>query len=148
MWFDDRGKCVWRTPRLAFNIAGEFEELARRRIDRAFSVLQAESQGDEGEAHKMQHEVLNKLGRDLRTLVADADELLKATADAPGEKIDAARARAARSLQGLRDRISAAERDVIDHTRSADRYVHENPWRSIAMTGGIAFLAGLLVGRR
>jgi ElaB/YqjD/DUF883 family membrane-anchored ribosome-binding protein len=104
--------------------------------------------GDEGEAHKMQHEVLNKLGRDLRTLVADADELLKATADAPGEKIDAARARAARSLQALRDRISAAERDVIDRARSADHYVHENPWRSIAMTGGIAFLVGLLVGRR
>ena len=27
-------------------------------------------------------------------------------------------------------------------------YVHENPWPSIGVAAGIAFVAGLLVGRR
>lgn len=91
---------------------------------------------------------LNKVAHDLHTLMADADELLRATAGAPGEKINAARVRAEESLRNIRERIRAAEREVVDRARSADRYVHENPWRSIATTGGIAFLLGLLISRR
>lgn len=96
----------------------------------------------------MPRATLNRLGHDLRTLLTDAEELLQATAGAPGEKISAARSRAEHSLRNIRDRISAAEREVVDHAHSADHYVHENPWRSIAMTGGVALLVGLLLGRR
>lgn len=96
----------------------------------------------------MQHATLNKLGHDLRTLLADADALLQATASAPGEKINAARARAEQSLHNIRDHISAAEHEVLGRARSADHYVHENPWRAIAMTGGVALLIGLLLGKR
>jgi ElaB/YqjD/DUF883 family membrane-anchored ribosome-binding protein len=96
----------------------------------------------------MQRAILSKLGHDLRTLLADSDELLRATAGAPGERINAARARAEESLRNIRDRISVAEREVIGRARSADDYVHENPWRSIAITSGLAFLVGVLIGRR
>lgn len=100
------------------------------------------------QAKEMQRAALRKLGQDLRTLAADAQELLLATADAPSEEINTARARAAESLRELRDRIAAAEREVVGRARSADHYVHENPWRAIAMAGGVAFLVGRLFGRR
>lgn len=91
---------------------------------------------------------LNKLGHDLQTLMSDAEELLRATAGNPGEKISAVRARAEESLRSVRDRLSAAELEVANQARSADHYVHENPWRSMALAGGVAFLTGLLIGRR
>jgi ElaB/YqjD/DUF883 family membrane-anchored ribosome-binding protein len=100
------------------------------------------------QASELQRAALRKLGEDLRTLAADAEQLLLATADAPGGEISAARARAAGSLRELRDRIIAAEREVVGRARSADHYVQENPWRAIAMTGGFAFLVGRLFGRR
>jgi ElaB/YqjD/DUF883 family membrane-anchored ribosome-binding protein len=100
------------------------------------------------QTREMQRAALRKLGQDLRTLAADAEQLLLATGDAPSEEINAMRARAAQSLRELRDRIAAAEREVVGRARFADDYVHENPWRAIAMTGGVAFLVGRLFSRR
>ena len=32
--------------------------------------------------------------------------------------------------------------------RATDDYVHENPWQSVGVAAGVAFLLGLLVSRR
>jgi ElaB/YqjD/DUF883 family membrane-anchored ribosome-binding protein len=94
----------------------------------------------------------DKLVEDLRAVVQDAEELLKATAGQTGEKIGAVRARAEESLRTARRRLSELEHDVVERAKTAakatDDLVHEKPWQAIAITAGVAFLLGLLAGRR
>ena len=87
-----------------------------------------------------------KLADDMKTIIADAEELLKATASATGERILAARARAEESLRSARERLAsfddAAMAQVKEVAKTADDYVHEHPWGAV----GIAAVAGLLLG--
>jgi ElaB/YqjD/DUF883 family membrane-anchored ribosome-binding protein len=93
-----------------------------------------------------------KLVTDIRAVIADAEEILKATADQTGEKIANLRARVQDRLLGARIRLDAAEAALIDKTRAAaraaDDYVHESPWQAVGIGVGVGFLFGLLMGRR
>ena len=93
-----------------------------------------------------EHASKDKLVADLKTVVADAEELLKATASQTGERISAARAKAEESLKVAKVRLADAQAAALVHTKAAakatDDYVHENPWRAV----GIAAVAGLLLG--
>ncbi|MDA8383402.1 MAG: DUF883 family protein [Betaproteobacteria bacterium] len=93
-----------------------------------------------------------RLLADFRTVVADAEELLKATAAQTGERISAARSRVEASLQDAREKLADMERGVVDRTREAaratDHYVHEHPWQSVGVAASIGLLLGLLIGRR
>jgi ElaB/YqjD/DUF883 family membrane-anchored ribosome-binding protein len=94
----------------------------------------------------------DKLMQDLRLVVEDAEDLLKATASQAGEKVTAARARAEESIRGAKARLAEAGEDVAERTRAAaqvtDEYVHDNPWAAIGTAAGLAFLIGYLIGRR
>ena len=93
-----------------------------------------------------------KLVTDIRAVIADAEEILKATADQTGEKIANLRTRVQDRLLGARIRLDAAEAALIDKTRAAaraaDNYVHESPWQAVGLGVGVGFLLGLLMGRR
>jgi len=87
-----------------------------------------------------------KLVADLKVVVADAEELLRATASQAGEKVSAARERIQASLGTAKVKLAEAEVALREKTKHAakatDEYVHENPWQA----GGIAAAAGLLLG--
>ncbi len=89
---------------------------------------------------------------DLRVVVDDAEALLKATAGQAGERVEQARHRAEESVKAARERLSELEGEVAlrarEAARSTDRYVHENPWGAIGIAAGVAFILGLLSGRR
>jgi ElaB/YqjD/DUF883 family membrane-anchored ribosome-binding protein len=93
-----------------------------------------------------------KLVTDIRAVIADAEEILHATADQTGEKIASLRARVKERLLDARIRLEAAEEVLIEKTRAAaratDNYVHENPWQAVGIGAGIGFLLGLVLGRR
>jgi len=93
-----------------------------------------------------------KLVTDIRAVIADAEEILHATADQTGEKIANLRARVKERLLDARIRLEAAEEVLIEKTRAAaratDNYVHENPWQAVGIGAGIGFLLGLVLGRR
>ena len=55
----------------------------------------------------------DKLMKDLHTVVGDAEELLKATADQTGERIEKIRARAEHSVRTARERMHAAGIGVV-----------------------------------
>jgi ElaB/YqjD/DUF883 family membrane-anchored ribosome-binding protein len=88
----------------------------------------------------------DQLVADLKAVIADSEELLKATAGAAGERIGAARARAEETLRAAKEKLAGVDQEVIgrakDAARAADDYVHEHPWSSV----GIAALAGLVIG--
>jgi len=91
-------------------------------------------------------EARDQLVTDMKTVIADAEELLKATAGAAGDRVSAARARAEETLRSARQKLSQIDDVVIGHAKDAaratDEYVRENPWGAV----GVAALAGLLVG--
>ena len=93
-----------------------------------------------------------KLLEDLRQMVADAEELLKATANQSGEVAAVARTRIQESLKVVKSRLHAAENAVIERTRQgakvADQYVHTNPWQSIGISACAGVIVGMLVARR
>jgi ElaB/YqjD/DUF883 family membrane-anchored ribosome-binding protein len=86
-----------------------------------------------------------EIAEELRTLVSDAEALLRSTANAGGAEVQE---RAQATLQELRARLSALEDTVRSRARDVDSYVRDNPWQAVAVVGGIALLIGLGMGRR
>ena len=94
----------------------------------------------------------DRLLDDLRQVVEDTEALLRATAGQAGERAQEARNRAEESLRQARTRLEGLEQEVVTRARDAaheaDRYVRDNPWQSIGIAAGVAFVLGLLVSRR
>jgi ElaB/YqjD/DUF883 family membrane-anchored ribosome-binding protein len=94
----------------------------------------------------------DKLVADFKAVVADAEELLKATANQTGERAQVARARIEESLNEARDRLNDLQDDMIARGRAAARatnqMVHDNPWQAIGVGAAVGFLLGMLTGRR
>ena len=93
---------------------------------------------------------------EFKMVVADAEALLKATANTGGEKLAEVRAKAEKSLNIAKARMVDAQATVLVRAKEAakatDEYVHENPWKAIGGTAGvglaIGMVIGLLIGRR
>lgn len=89
---------------------------------------------------------------DFKEVVADAEALLKATANQGGEQLAEVRAKAEESLRVVKARMAEAEAELLAKTKAAakatDAYIHENPWKAIGVAAGIGFVIGLLIGRR
>lgn len=85
---------------------------------------------------------------ELKAALEDAEALLHSTAGDIGEARDKARDK----LREASEYMGTIERELLSEARArakaANDFVSENPWRSIAIAGGIAFVAGLLLGRR
>ena len=81
----------------------------------------------------------DKLVADMKIVIADAEDLLKATANAAGDKVSAARARMEDSLRSARIKLAEAQEVVVDKAKAAaratDDYVHANPWRAVSIAG-------------
>jgi len=86
-----------------------------------------------------------EIAEELRSLVSDAEALLRSTANAGGADVQE---RAQATLQELRARLNALEDTVRSRARDVDSYVRDNPWQAVAVVGGIALLIGLAMGRR
>jgi ElaB/YqjD/DUF883 family membrane-anchored ribosome-binding protein len=69
-----------------------------------------------------------------------------------GEQVKAAREKLERSLKKASNELLAAEQALVERTKKAagatDHYLHDHPWASIGVAGGVGFLLGLLVGRK
>ena len=105
-------------------------------------------QAMEKNMEKLSGEVIS----DFKDVVADAEALLKATADQGGEKLAEIRAKAEGSLRIAKARMAEAQAELMVRTKAAakatDAYVHENPWKAIGTAAGVGLVIGLLIGRR
>lgn len=94
----------------------------------------------------------DKLMSDLRLVIADAEELLRMTADQVGEGAADLRGRVqARMNQAKVDLLNLQEAAVAKAKaagHATDEFVHENPWKSIGIAAGVGLLIGLLISRR
>jgi ElaB/YqjD/DUF883 family membrane-anchored ribosome-binding protein len=86
-----------------------------------------------------------RLAEDLRALVSDAETLLRDSANMAGAELQD---RAQATLREMRVRLTALEDSVRQRARDVDGYVRDNPWQAVAITGAVALLLGLILGRR
>ena len=93
-----------------------------------------------------------KLVSDMKVVVSDAEEILRATAGVAGERMVDLRERIGERLRDAKLRIADAEAALVDKTKAAaratDDYVNENPWQSVGIAAGIGLLVGIIIGRR
>lgn len=93
-----------------------------------------------------------KLVSDLKVVVSDAEELLRATAGAAGEKVGELRERFALRLRDAKERLADAEVALVDKTKAAaratDDFVHEDPWKAVGVAAALGLALGVLIGRR
>ena len=88
----------------------------------------------------------------LSKTVSQAEDLLRALGDESGEAIDAMRIRVSSTLRDARTRLAGrAEqaKTVASNTMTqADRFVHENPWRAVAIGAGIGVVVAMSMSSR
>ena len=91
----------------------------------------------------------DRLISDLKTLVNDAEELLRATASQAGEKIAVARQKIEQSLIEGKKAVADAEVTFVRKSKECaeitDDYVRENPWSAIGIAAGLGVALGLLM---
>ncbi|QKE40441.1 ElaB/YgaM/YqjD family protein [Ferrovum myxofaciens] len=89
---------------------------------------------------------------DFMVVLADAEALLKVSANQGGEKLAEVRAKAEESFRMMKAKMSGTQDLLLAKTKTAtdatDAYVHDNPWSAIGVSAGIGLLIGLLIGRR
>ena len=94
----------------------------------------------------------DKLMADLRIMIADAEELLRVTADQAGGAASEVRSRIQSRLDSARQELTQLQEAAVAKVKAAghaaDEYVHENPWKSVGVAAGIGLVIGLLIGRR
>ncbi|OGA23301.1 MAG: hypothetical protein A3I01_12480 [Betaproteobacteria bacterium RIFCSPLOWO2_02_FULL_65_24] len=93
-----------------------------------------------------------KVMSDFRTVIADAQELLQATASQTGERVTALRSRLEESIRAGAENMKEAERVLVDKTKAAaratDMFVQENPWKTAGIAAAIGLVIGVLISRR
>lgn len=92
----------------------------------------------------------DKLVADLKLVVTDAEELLRATAAQAGDKANvaatAARERIQASIASAKEQLHDSGYAMLEKGKEAvdatDDLVHEHPWHAV----GVAALAGVAIG--
>ena len=92
------------------------------------------------------------LKADLAAVMRDAEALMKASADAGGDKVNEARTRIRESLESAKRRLLEAERSAVRHGEEAvtatEDHIKRNPWQSVGIAAGVGLVIGVLLARR
>jgi len=88
----------------------------------------------------------SKVAGDIKSVITDTEDLLKAAAEVSGDGFAIARGKCEEKLGSAKARLADASQAAVEQTRdtatAANRFVHDNPWPVI----GVAAVAGLLIG--
>ena len=92
-----------------------------------------------------------KIVADLKAVIEDVEELIKATADQTGEQITELRHRLQRRLHDARAALAEQQQlwceQVMDKGSAAAQCLRENPWTPFAIAIGVGLFLGLLLRR-
>jgi ElaB/YqjD/DUF883 family membrane-anchored ribosome-binding protein len=93
----------------------------------------------------------DQLMNDLKSVIQDAESWLR-NSSLTGEDLKAAKEKFERTIAGAKADLMHYQEVVLEKTKEAakatDEYVHENPWRSIAIGAGVGLLLGVAISRR
>lgn len=94
----------------------------------------------------------DKLISDMKTVLADVEDLLRAATAASGETAAALREKAAGKLKFATEKLTDLQEVALlkgkEAARVTDEYVQANPWKAVGIAAAAGFLIGLLVNRK
>ena len=93
-------------------------------------------------------ESTEKLLEDLKAVVSDGEELLRAGVQDLGERGLAARERLAAALEVARQTRRRLQERAVVSAQATDRLIREYPYQSLGIAFGVGMLFGILVNRR
>jgi len=89
---------------------------------------------------------------DFKALMADAEDLIKATASHNDGPLSAIRSKALDTLNSAKESLSSVEGTVTEKAKvvaeRTDEFVHRNPWEAVGVAAVIGLLVGLFIRRR
>ncbi|CBW75544.1 ElaB protein [Mycetohabitans rhizoxinica HKI 454] len=89
---------------------------------------------------------------DIKTVLSDAEDLLKQAASTTGERATELREKALARLKQAKEKAADVQVVVVEKgkkaARATDDYVHDHPWTSIGVAAGVGILIGLLINRK
>lgn len=93
---------------------------------------------------------INAASREMRAMVEDAEQLLKAASAASGDKAVEMHKKASELLSSSLAKAHELERRTVhsikDVAVTTDKMVHANPWRAAAVSGLLGAGVGLVLG--
>lgn len=89
-----------------------------------------------------------KLLQDLKAVVRDGEELLRAGAQDLSERGMAARERLAAALEVAKQTRQKLQDRAVVGAQATDKLIREHPYQSVGLAFGIGMLLGVLVNRR
>lgn len=94
------------------------------------------------------HDANQRLATDLKVVMRDAEDLLKATAGEAGEKVKEVRHRLSAALESAKSTCEKLQDKTVEAAKATDHVIREHPYESIGVAFGVGLLIGVLVGRR
>ncbi|MDO9600752.1 MAG: DUF883 family protein [Rhodocyclaceae bacterium] len=92
------------------------------------------------------------LVKDLKKVVGDADDLLKAAVNSTAEEFATARTNIEAKLGAAKSRLNEARSAVARKAGSAadatTEYVRENPWKLVVVAAVVGLITAFLIRRR
>lgn len=102
--------------------------------------------------HKTLEDNKNALVKDLKGVVGDADKLLNQLVNSTSEEFSGARSKIETTLADTRAKLHDTRLAVSDKACFAadatQKYVHENPWKTVGLIAGFGLIIGILSSRR
>lgn len=94
----------------------------------------------------------DKMMIELKSVIKDAEILLKNTENQASEGFKLARAKFESTLSNAKKELSDLEENVVDKVKEAahttDEYVKGHPWNSVGLGACVGLLVGLLAARK
>ena len=93
-----------------------------------------------------------KMASDIKTVITDGEDLLKAAANVTGAGLAAAREKFDEKLSSAKASLVDASQSAVDEAKksaaAANGYVHGNPWTVIGVAAAVGALIGFLAAKR
>ncbi|MDM8359385.1 DUF883 family protein [Pandoraea communis] len=100
----------------------------------------------------MVHTNKEKFMTDIKSVLADAEDLLKQAANTTGERASELSDKALTLLKQAKEKASDVQVVVVEKSkraaRATDDYVHDHPWQAVGIAAGIGVVIGLLLNRK
>ena len=93
-------------------------------------------------------ESTEKLLLDLKAVVHDGEELLRAGVNELSDRGLAARERLAAALEVAKETGRRLQERTVAGAKATDHFIRENPYQSIGIAFGLGLLFGVLANRR
>lgn len=91
---------------------------------------------------------VDQLIRDLKLIVRDGQDLLKATAGDASDKAREMRTKVSAAIDSAKETCERLEEKAIAGAKATDKVIREHPYQSIGVAFGVGLLIGVLVTRK